>query len=190
MIIIVAFTLLTIEYITDAFDDFWLLEIYIEDTIYEEIFEHIIGEIVAFSLLGYGLVKWIPALATEIEERTKAEEELSKNNSLLSGLLNSIPDMISFKYKNGKYLGCNPAVSKNLNLPKESIKGKKDNELFSTEKATRLQEQDNKIVESGTLHEFSGWDQDTYHDTLKAPLYNTKGERIGILGISRDTYYF
>jgi PAS domain S-box-containing protein len=191
-IIIVGFTLLTFGFVMDTSSETELFETYIEDTIFEDLFDKIFGQILAFSLLGIGLVKWMPSLANvddlkkESIERKNMEKELSKKNSLLSGLLNSIPDAIFFKDNNGAYLGCNPAFSKLLNRPEEMVKGKKDRDLFSNEITSLFQEQDKKTLETGTINEFNSWVNDSYYDTIKAPLHTTEGELIGILGISRD----
>ncbi|WP_406660269.1 PAS domain-containing protein [Methanolobus sp. ZRKC3] len=147
-IILVGFTLMTLGYTVDTFGDFWPLSVYVDDTVFEDLLEKILGEILALSLLGLGLIKWMPALANvddlkrENNERKNAEKELSKNNSLLSGLLSSIPDAISFKDKNGTYLGCNPAFAKLLGNSEEMIKGKTDRELFSGERTALFRKQD------------------------------------------------
>ncbi|MBN2109884.1 MAG: hypothetical protein JW705_02195 [Methanosarcinaceae archaeon] len=43
-----------------------------------------------------------------------AQKELRRKTSILSGLLESVPDMIFFKDESGKYMGCNPAFSEHV----------------------------------------------------------------------------
>ncbi len=58
-----------------------------------------------------------------VKEHRINQRELNKKTSKLTGLLNSIPDMVFFKDTEGKYLGCNPSFAEFVNIPAEKIKG-------------------------------------------------------------------
>ncbi len=139
-----------------------------------------------------GLVrKRTAALKNEIGERVLAEQELSKQTTLLLGLLDSIPDIISFKDVDGLYLGCNPAFTALKGMPREEIIGRTDYDLFPGEEADSYRRNDRIAMDTGVAHHNE--EQLDYPDgrwrlvdTIKAPLRNQSGETIGVLGVSRD----
>ncbi|WMW21798.1 ATP-binding protein [Methanolobus mangrovi] len=194
--IVAGFMFLSIGYIVDAFDDIWLIEKYIESTIFEEILENLFGEIISYILIALGIIKWMPTIASssimekEVHEHRITQKELNKKTSKLTGLLNSIPDMVFFKDMEGKYLGCNPSFSDFLNIPAEHIEGKSDHELFPEEKAEFSYNHDMEVIRSGQVLKYEECVDDTckeiFFETVKAPLYDADGNSIGLVGISRD----
>ncbi|MDW7733065.1 MAG: ATP-binding protein [Methanolobus sp.] len=194
--IVAGFALMALGYTVDAFDDIWFIERYFEGTMVEMIFENILGEILSFIFIAYGIISWMPAVASaerlknEVEEHRVARDELGKKTSILSGLLNSIPDMVFFKDNSGKYMGCNPAFSEHVALPADDVKGKTDHELFHEEKATSFCNLGKEIIETGEtmIYEecIDDSDRRIFIETIKAPLLNEEGECIGIVGIGRD----
>lgn len=127
----------------------------------------------------------------DITERKLAEEEIKRNAGLISSLLDSIPDIIFFKDKNGRYLGGNPAFEEFSGLSKKEIIGITDYDIFDKEKADTFIIQDKEIMASGKPVQNDLWI--TYKngrkilvDTLKTPYLGPDGSLIGILGISRD----
>ncbi|WP_406656079.1 ATP-binding protein [Methanolobus sp. ZRKC2] len=195
-LIVAGFSLMSIGYIADAFDDIWFIENYVEGTIFETIFEDILGRILSFILLGIGIISWIPTISSaerlrsEVEGHRVARNELGKKTSILKGLLDSIPDMVFFKDSNGEYMGCNPAFSEHVTLPVEEVKGKKDHELFPEKKATYLCNLSKEIMETGKIKRYEECIDDgnrqIFIETIKSPLLNGEGKCIGIAGISRD----
>ncbi|WP_340819866.1 ATP-binding protein [Methanolobus sp. WCC4] len=194
--ILAGFGFLTLGYVVDAFDDIWFIEQYVESTIVEEVLENLLGELVSFVLIAYGIITWIPTIASnnvlekEVQERRIAQDELGRKTSKLTGLLNSIPDMVFFKDMDGKYLGCNPSFSDFVSYSVEHIIGRTSHEIFPKEKADMLHRQDLDVISSGQVMKYETCDETEhgkkYYETIKAPLYDDEGTYIGLVGISRD----
>ncbi len=124
-------------------------------------------------------------------EREQAKSCLVQQSSLLSGLLNSIPDMVFFKDREGVYLGCNPEFVSFVGRPEEAILGHTDYELFAKDVADLFRTNDRIMMGLGMPRHNEEWikypdGRWVLVDVLKAPLRMLNGEVIGILGISRD----
>lgn len=127
-----------------------------------------------------------------LEERVKIRnQELANERHLLRNLIDSIPDLIFYKNCEGYYLGCNQAFEVFIGYSESFIIGKNDFDLYPNDKAHHFQSQDQKILaQEITL---------TYQEnllnhrglsltleTLKTPFYSSKGQILGLIGISRD----
>ncbi|MEI7650344.1 MAG: PAS domain S-box protein, partial [Methanomicrobiales archaeon] len=130
-------------------------------------------------------------VSRDVTERNLAEDEIKQQASLIKSLLDSIPDIIFFKDKEGVYLGCNPPFAEFVGKPREDIIGKTDYELFDKEIADFFRGYDNRMLELGEPSQNE--EQITYPDgrkkqidTLKTPYWGPDGALIGVLGISRD----
>jgi len=130
-------------------------------------------------------------VSRDVTERNLAENEIKQQASLIKSLLDSIPDIIFFKDKEGVYLGCNPPFAELVGKPREDIIGKTDYDLFDKEIADFFRSYDNRMLELGKPSQNE--EQITYPDgrkkqidTLKTPYWGPDGALIGVLGISRD----
>ena len=118
-------------------------------------------------------------------------QEYEAKQALLVCLLNSIPDMIFYKDKNSRYLGCNRAFEKYTGLKEADIVGKSIYELFDKNVAEWYRESDvgaihgkePQIVEEYVITPDGSM---VYFDTVKTPYYDTAGNVLGMVGISRD----
>ena len=128
-------------------------------------------------------------------ERKREHEELQNNLRFLETMINTIPSPISFKDKQGRYLGCNDTfASQIVGLPEESIIGKSVYELPETippDLADRYYKQDQELFrESGVqVYETQILCTDgVRRDFLftKATFNNFAGEVAGIVGIMLD----
>jgi len=110
----------------------------------------------------------------------------------LTDLLDNVPDMIYFKDINNRFLLVNKAHAEALNMKQEDIIGKTDKDLFSAELAEKYFEDDMEIIRSGKpvtgkIEKAQRKDGGTtYVSTTKVPHYNTRGEIIGTIGITRN----
>jgi len=131
-------------------------------------------------------------LRNEITERILTEKELARQTTLLSGLLDSIPDIVSLKDSDGVILACNPAFAKAAGRAREEIVGKSAYDLFLPEMAEQMRSSDGMVVKGGFAlqHcEIATQSQDgspLFLDTVKAPLRSLTGEIIGVVAVSRD----
>lgn len=133
----------------------------------------------------------IALLVWNILSRRKTEKKLREKTTMLEGLLNSIPDMIFFKDKQGKYLGSNAEFANFVNQDSTLIAGKTDFNLFTESLAKQYRAVDQQVIDSREVihtEEWTHFPDGSKHllDKLKAPLLDINNEFIGVLGISRD----
>ncbi|MEZ5336254.1 MAG: PAS domain S-box protein [Methanolobus sp.] len=131
------------------------------------------------------------AAVRDITERKLTEEKLEKERFLLKGLLDSIPDMIFFKDIRGAYLGCNPEFSKFANKSREDIIGLTSYDLFSKEKADFFTNHDEITIKEGQIRHDEVWGEypdgsEVLLDIIKAPLINSAGKTIGLVGVGHN----
>ncbi len=119
------------------------------------------------------------------------EEELKRQVSLMTSVINSIPDLILYKDLEGLYLDCNKAFSELLGHPIDENLGKTDYHLFPENVPKFFREKDQEMLISRQSRRNDEWVDypDGRHvllDTLKTPLYDENGELCGLVAISRD----
>jgi len=117
--------------------------------------------------------------------------EYQKKQMLLESLLNSIPDLIFYKYLQGVYLGCNQAFEKFVGRGWNEIVEHTDFDIFDKEVAAQFREMDKIMVAQKSFRkneEFVAYPDGSKVtlETLKTPFYNPQGEVVGLIGISRD----
>ena len=117
-------------------------------------------------------------------------KKLHSEKKLLHAVINSSDDLIYYKNKHLKYLGCNTAFEKFVGKSKSEIIGKNDFELFGYKFAKESQENDFEVLKSQkTLineESIAMKDKTLLFQIKKIPLkYNLKSS-IGILGVNRD----
>ncbi|MFC3909239.1 PAS domain-containing protein [Legionella dresdenensis] len=106
----------------------------------------------------------------------------------LKSIINTIPETVYWKNRNGVYLGCNQAMLAMLGL--KSIVGKTDRELpWRPEEASLIEQSDQQVIQDGReieLEERITLDngQTITMLTRKKPLLNEEGIIIGILGMA------
>lgn len=124
-----------------------------------------------------------------IQKNTK---ELEEKTLLLENILNTIPDMLWLKDKNGVYLRCNLEFEKFVDKKESEIIGKTDFDFVDKETANRFLKNDKtametkKIVRTKESITYKTNNQKTVFDTAKISMENVNGEIIGILGIGHD----
>ncbi|HHB91842.1 MAG TPA: PAS domain S-box protein [Thioploca sp.] len=124
----------------------------------------------------------------EIRDRERIEEMLREKEEFLRLVINNIPQLVFWKDRNGKYLGCNKVFAKFFAV--NDIVGKTDFDLIP-EQASDLFKIESKIIASNTpvyhlVEKILQNDQKRWIETNKIPLHDTTGKVIGILGTSED----
>lgn len=115
-----------------------------------------------------------------------------ESDVILENLLANIPGHVYWKNKQGLYLGCNDKQAQSLGfLQGSDVVGKTDFELpWDTLSAQKFWENDRLVLETGqsrTVEESAKVNgKPATMLSLKAPLKDTKGFIIGVLGISVD----
>ncbi|SHJ35560.1 PAS domain S-box-containing protein [Malonomonas rubra DSM 5091] len=128
----------------------------------------------------------------DISERQKAEDALVLERTHLRTLVNTMPDMVWLKDRNGKYLACNHRFEQFFGAALEDIKGKTDYDFIDKALADFFRENDRKAMLAGcpTKNEevvpFASDGHTEHLETIKTPMLAPDGTLIGVLGIARD----
>lgn len=136
--------------------------------------------------------KFIVGYLYKIEGRKKQWEKLSKNNALLTALLENSTDLIYFKDLQSRFIKVSKAFIKRQNLELKDLLGKTDFDLFGKTHATEAFLDEQRIIQTGEAiigkEEYEDWadGKKTWVSTSKMPLYSAEGKIIGTFGISRD----
>lgn len=139
-----------------------------------------------------GEILGMVGVASDITERKKVEEELQAKEAHLSTLVKTIPDLIWVKDINGVYLTCNLMFESFFGASAKEIIGKTDYDFVDKELADFFRNHDKKAIDAGkpTSNEewvvFANDGHRALLETIKTPMYDSKGNTIGVLGIGRD----
>ena len=131
-------------------------------------------------------------IVRDITERIQAENKLKESKNLLNGMISGSPDLVWLKDQNGVYLECNKRFEQFSGFSKANLVGKTDYDFFDKELADFFRKNDKLAIEAGksTMNEekltFASDGHTELVETIKTPLYDDKGQVIGIMGIGRD----
>ena len=123
---------------------------------------------------------------------TESQKLLNREQSLMRGLIGSLPDLISFKDVQGRYLGCNQAFEQYIGLTEQELKGKMDQELVRNFKPSYMAGLDEQgIIASGKIYSQDEWvvypdGGRVLHETIKKTFDGLDGTRYGLMSVSRD----
>lgn len=133
----------------------------------------------------------LDGVLTDITDRKEAEEALARERALLRALIDSIPDPIFYKDREGRYLGCNTAYEIYVGRVEHEINGMTDRELFSHEEDGVMLERDRKVLVEGRPSRHEEWGsypdgRRVLFEVLKTPFFSREGQLLGLIAISRD----
>ena len=127
----------------------------------------------------------------DITKRVESQTALQESEAYMRTLIETLPDLVWLKDPNGVYLGCNLKFEKLYGAPEKEIIGKTDYDFIDKELADFFITRDQHAIDEGrpVLNE----EQVTFADghielieTIKTPMYSSKGQLIGVLGVGRD----
>jgi PAS domain S-box-containing protein len=139
------------------------------------------------------MISSLPFIDSELTATKVVDHETVSGISLLDSLMETSPDYIYFKDRQSRFIRVNSAfaASHGLSRPEAAI-GKTDHDLFTEPHASQAYADEHWIMETGgeiigkeEAGEQPGGDT-RWVSTTKVPHRNSKGEIIGIIGISRD----
>ena len=141
----------------------------------------------AMSLMGLLL----SLLARKDRESRQLLAKSTRGEAMLRTLLDATADSIFFKAEDGRILACNSACAAALGRAAEDVVGRRASELLPRELAESMERHDRRVMEQGesvryrqTLPLADG--TEILYDTLKSPVRNVDGQRLGLVGVARD----
>jgi len=127
-----------------------------------------------------------------ITESKRVVQELKNNEAQLHTLVQTIPDLIWLKDKDGVYLACNWIFERFFGAKEHEIVGKTDFDFVEKDIADFFRENDKKAMAAGgpkTNEEWVTFANDGHKallETTKTPMLDSNGNLIGVLGVARD----
>jgi len=140
------------------------------------------------------MTQLISDMAFQKAEHKQAEEALYKSNLTLNYILDTVPQSIFWKDREGVFLGCNKTFANEAGSTNPSdIIGKTDFDLpFPKEDAEAYRADDKEVIDSAKpkLHIVEPLQKSDgtrlWIDTTKLPMFDNEGNIIGILGVFED----
>jgi PAS domain S-box-containing protein len=129
-------------------------------------------------------------VTSDMTELKELESAIIATKNQQKAILDNIPFLAWLKDNEGKYIIVNEPFARLYSKDVADIIGKSDHDLCSPEIAEDYERNDDEVKKSRTrqlLEHVEDLPQGQYWlETFKTPIYNEKGEVIGITGISRD----
>ena len=130
----------------------------------------------------------------ELDERTRAEQRLESERTLLRTIINNIPDFIYAKDLDGRFVVANASIASFFgSANEEAILGRTIGDILPKEMAAEFLAEEKAIVVSGdpvlnkeesVIHQETG--DLVWLLVTKLPLVDSQGQVIGLVGIDRD----
>jgi PAS domain S-box-containing protein len=133
-----------------------------------------------------------PGVLLDIEDRRRAEAERDQANAMLRTFIEAVPGVVYAKDREGRLLLANRGTAQLLGRPAEAFLGKTDLELLKDRvHAERVMANDRRIMTSGQADQIEeivplADGTTAYWLSHKAPLFDTHGDVVGLIGASID----
>ena len=149
------------------------------------------GETFLFSVFPVAESEYVNVYGIDISKEEETRRELEASELKYRMLLNTIPQYVFHKNKDGKYITINSALSELIGLKLEDVQGKTDFEIYRAESAERHRRSDLEAMEKGVPIELDlplrhGDPNGKVIHIVKAPVFDKDGNVDGILGIFWD----
>ena len=128
----------------------------------------------------------------DITDRKQAEIKLAREHELLQTLMDSIPDSIYFKDEENRFVMVNKAKAHHSNITPEEMIGKTDFDFLPPDEAQKAFEDDEDVIKTGKfiinkIEKITNKDgTQKWVSVTKIPRFDTEGNVVGTMGISRD----
>ena len=153
-----------------------------------------LGLIVLASFLALGFLA-LAVIATnrEVSERKRLTEALAQERNLLRNLIDTIPDFIYIKDREGRFVMNNIAHASVMKVdnPAAAV-GKTDLDFFRKDLAEVYRANDQEVIRTRKLQinreeeARNAAGATIWLTTTRSPLRDTRGEIAGLVGVSRD----
>lgn len=135
--------------------------------------------------LSFGVM----ALRTRIR-RDQVQAELEEQRILFRALLDSSPDFIIFKDRDGRFQVANESTLRFFGVGMDQLIGRMDLDLMPEEEATRYGQEDQAVLTRGhslvVEHLLRSPHGDRWNEAIKMPLKDGAGNITGLLSLERD----
>ncbi len=122
--------------------------------------------------------------------RSKTHEQIIQDAQFLDTLMNTTPTPIYYKNVEGRYIGCNTAFARYLNMKKEDIIGKTVFEMHQPENADKYYTMDKELMDNPGTQNYEGVIKrdGAIREVIfnKATFFNASGDVAGIIGVISD----
>ena len=130
-------------------------------------------------------------ISTDITDRKRAEEAVRDSEALYHSLVEGLPVCLLRKDLRGRFTFANRAFCAALKKPLAEIVGKTDADFYPPLLAGKYLRDDRRVAETGAVLEDVEEHLDpegakTYVQVIKAPLYDVRGQVIGVQGVYWD----
>jgi PAS domain S-box-containing protein len=137
---------------------------------------------------GDGLVG---VLFKDITERKQSEKTLREKQDELNRILDCSPIIVFYKDKNGKFIQANRAFAEALRVSKESLVGKTVFDIYSSEIAQQMRNDDLIVIGSkkpklGIIEPYESPTGLRWIRTDKIPIFDENGDVNGLIGFSEE----
>ncbi|HEU0040380.1 MAG TPA: PAS domain-containing protein, partial [Verrucomicrobiae bacterium] len=126
----------------------------------------------------------------DITEHKRAEQAVRDSEVLYHSLVESLPQNIFRKDREGRFTFGNMKFCATLGKAPEEIIGKTDADIFPAELAAKYQRDDHRVLDTGetfeTVEEHQTAHGKIYVQVIKTPLYDAVGNIIGVQGMFWD----
>jgi PAS domain S-box-containing protein len=147
--------------------------------------------VVSWSLaMRYQVAKKTSELESELQERCRAEDELSRARNQLDSIINSIADPVFVKDRDHRWILLNDAYCRFMGYGRDDLIGRSDYDFFPREEADVFWQKDEFVFETGreNINEenFTDASNNRHIIATKKALYNDPSGRKYIVGVIRD----
>ncbi len=128
-------------------------------------------------------------LRHEILERMQTQQSLAASEERFRGIFETARDCVFIKDLSLTYTFVNPYMLNLLEVPESEVVGKTDEELFGAEAGRHLREVDYRVLQGEVIeqeHTRPVKGAPTTFLDVRAPLVDSKGQIVGICGITRN----
>lgn len=136
------------------------------------------------------LLKTISSQVYIAIKQAELYKALKQNTSNLYAILNNMPFMAWLKDDKSRLLAVNNEFAKMCSTSIEDLIGKTDFDFFPKEHAEHYVKEDRSVMEQRktlpSIDLIVGPNGGRWHETLKSPVFDDKGNVIGTVGLSRD----
>ncbi|WP_167837330.1 PAS domain-containing protein [Halosimplex halophilum] len=130
------------------------------------------------------------AVAIDITDRERREEEIQAREQELRAVIDSSPDPIAMQDTEGRYQVVNRAMLGNLGMDRDAVVGATTGDVFADPVAERMEDHRRAVLESGRARtveeELAGGDGELVVQLTIAPYRGPDGEVQGTVTIARD----